>query len=163
MVDKNLKWHRGPVLLGQCKDLLLLQDLIFIFQIQSSLSRICWENTKSWNKTETTQVVWHCISAAKKRKEEKTVGNEWNCFLKVGKLHHPYWLLSCLYFTERRYQDIKNIPTGLIKRITQDHWFSRQLQKGEEKIAGSLQESEACKQRMISFVQKQGVACKRLM
>lgn len=56
-----------------------------------------------------------------KSEKEKNVGSKWNCFLKVVQLHHSYWLLSCLNFTERSYQDIRNIPTGHIKGITQDH------------------------------------------
>lgn len=89
----------------------------------------------------------------------KTARNKQNYFLKVVKLHHSYWFLSCLNFTERTHQDIRNIPTGNIKGITQDHWFCRQPQNvkclTEEKIAGSLQESEACKHRMMYFVQTQ--------
>lgn len=127
---KSLQECRGLVLRGQCKHLLLLQDhkLVFSFQIRSFLSRICWKNTDKaleQNLDYSSCLILHFLRKTQ-RKEEKIVENEWNWFLKVIKLHHSYWLLSYLNFTERSYQDIKNIPTGHIKGITQDHWLCKQ-------------------------------------
>lgn len=70
----------------------------------------------------------------------------------------PSFLLFYLNFMEKCYQDMKNIliiTGGHIRPLALQTTNAKRMKwLKEQKIAGGLQESEACKQRMIYFAWK---------